>query len=143
MPQTILTFICEVNTDYLGRLTALLEQIQNDCDANPYVPFAALKSLHFASFVINDDKDYGCKLIFENNFDGLIDDYLEELSTFAGKGLHEIYDCCVDYPGGAYKKHKLVKYLGSKVVRPNAFHIGNTGRASRSEERADIRAERD
>jgi len=130
MPQTILTFICEVNPDNLGRLTALLEQIQNNRDANPYIPFAALKSLHFASFVIHDDEDYGSKLIFENNFDGLIDDYLEELSRHAGTGLHEIYSCCSDYPASAYEKRTLVEYLGSKVVRPKAFHIGNVGRSA-------------
>lgn len=131
MTQTILTFICEIDSDNLDRLTALLEQIQNDRDANPYVPFAALKSLHFASFVIHDDEDYGSILIFENNFDGLIDDYLEELSLYAGTGLHEIYGCCADYPDGAYEKQKLIVYLGSRVVRPNAFHIGNVGRSAK------------
>lgn len=129
MQQTILTFICEVNPDDVGRLRVLLEHIQSSRDANPYVPFAALKSLHFASFVIYDD-DYGSKLIFENNFDGLLDDYLEELSRYAGPGLHEIYSCCADYPGGAYQKRKLVEYLGSKVIRPNTFHIGNVGRSA-------------
>ncbi len=129
MRQTILTFICEVTPDAAGRLKSLLEDIQSNRAANPSIPFADLKSLHFAGFVIYDD-DYGSKLIFENNFDGLIDDYLEELSRHAGAGLHEIYSCCEGYPGGAYQKGKLIEYLGSKVVRPNAFHIGNVGRSA-------------
>ena len=126
MRQTILTFICDINPDDVGRLTALLERIQNNRDANPSIPFAALKSLHFAGFVVYHD-DSGSKLIFENNFDGLIDDYLEELSRHAGEELHEIYSCCTDYPGGAYQKGRLVEYLTGKIVRPNAFHIGNVG----------------
>lgn len=130
MPQTILTFICEINPDKRGRLVGLLKQIQNNREANPYVPFAALKSLHFASFVIFDDVDYGSKLVFENNFDGSLDDYLNELSGRAGQGLHEIYGCCSDYPAGEYRQQNLVTYLRRKVVCPNAFHVGNVGRSA-------------
>jgi hypothetical protein len=130
MPQTILTFICEINPDKRGRLVGLLEQIQNNREANSYVPFAALKSLHFAGFVIFDDVDYGSKLVFENNFDGSLDDYLNELSRHAGHGLHEIYGCCSDYPAGKYRQQNLVTYLHRKVVFPNAFHVGNVGRSA-------------
>jgi len=138
MTQTILTFICEINPDNRSRLVSLLEQIQSDREANPYVPFAALKSLHFASFVILDDDDYGSKLVFENNFDGSLDDYLNELSSHAGPGLHEIYGCSSDYPAGAYRQQNLISYLRRKVVRPNAFHVGNVGRSAERIRRENI-----
>lgn len=129
MPQTILTFICEIKPDKLSQLAALLEQIQTSHNDNPYIRFASLKSLHFASFVIFDDDDFGSRLVFENNFDGTLDDYLGELTAYAGRGLHEIYSCCLGYSAGAYEQGSLITYLRSKVVRPNAFHIGNVGRS--------------
>ncbi len=130
MQQTVLTFITKINPDKRGRLVSLLEQIQNDRTDNSYIPFASLRSLHFASFVISDDDNYDSILIFENNFDGSLDDYSEELCRHAGAGLHEIYGCCFEYPAGEYDSRILEAYLKSKVVRPNAFHIGNVGRGA-------------
>jgi hypothetical protein len=131
MAQTILTFITRVNPDKHPALAGLLKQIQDNLEGNPYIPFAALTRLHFASFVIVDNKDeYGPYLIFENNFDGSLDGYLNELLQYAGKGLHEIYDCCLDYPGGTFEAAKLADFLKTRVVRPSAYHIGNVGRSS-------------
>jgi hypothetical protein len=130
MPQTILTFICEIDPGERSRLATLLEHVQNDRDTNLHIPFVALKSLHFASFVIIEGDGYAPRLVFENNFDGSIETYLDELSRYAGKALHEIYGCCSGYPAGAYEKQKLTAYLQSKVVCPKAFHIGNVGRSA-------------
>jgi hypothetical protein len=129
MKQTILTFICEINPEKRRKLLELFNQIQANPEANPYVPFAALKSLHFASFVIIDDIHYGSRLIFENNFDGPLDAYLGELTRHAGAGLHEIYGCCLEYPAGPYAVENLISFLRGRVVRPNAFHVGNVGRS--------------
>lgn len=138
MRQTVLTFISKINADKRGRLVSLLEQIQNDHRGNPYIPFAALRLLHFASFVIVDDDGYDSVIVFENNFDGSLDDYLEELCQHTGAGLHEIYACCSDYPVGKYEERKLAAYLRRRVVRANAFHIGNVGRSVQRVERENL-----
>lgn len=131
MAQIILTFITEINTDKRVRLEELLEQVRKNLDNNPYIPFASLTRLHFMSLVIIDNNDgYGAYLVFENNFDGPLDSYLNELLQHAGKGLHEIYLCCTDYPGGAYNASQLAAYLKAHVVLPNAYHIGNVGRSA-------------
>ncbi|HEX8249556.1 MAG TPA: hypothetical protein VF599_15370 [Pyrinomonadaceae bacterium] len=130
MVQTILTFITRVNPAKSARLEEIFEEIEQNLDSNPHIPFAALPSLHFASFVVFEDDAYGPYLVFENNFDGSLDTYLDELLRHAGKGLHEIYDCCEDYPGGSYDASKLAAYLRARVVRPSAYHIGNVGRGA-------------
>jgi hypothetical protein len=131
MAQTILTFITGVAPAKRSTLEKLLEQIRDNLAGNPYIPFAALTRLHFASFVIVDNKDeYGPYLIFENNFDGSLDEYLNELLQHAGEGLHRIYECCPDYPGGTYEASKLAAFLKTRVVRPSAYHIGNVGRSA-------------
>jgi hypothetical protein len=128
MTQTILTFITKVKPEYVNDLSKLLDQIGKNPEANALVPFRSLKRIHFASLVLHQSPTYGAYLIFENNFDGTLDDYLPDLYSKAANGLHQIYRCCQDYPTSASDQQGMMNYLRAHVVRPNAYHIGNTGR---------------
>jgi len=137
MTHTVLTFISRVKPDKVKELAALLQQIQDRPANNAIVPFGNLKTLHFASFVLHEPakaaekEKYGFRLVFENNFDGSLDPYLDDLCDKVGPGLHRIYLQCQDYPAAdASDREGLKAYLKSCVVRPNAYHIGNTGRAA-------------
>jgi hypothetical protein len=137
MTHTVLTFISRVKPDKVKDLAALLQQIQDLPANNTLIPFGDLKTLHFASFVLheprNEDeiKKYGPYLVFENNFDGTLDPYLDDLCNKVGPGLHQIYLHCQDYAvTNAGDRQGMQAYLNSHVVRPNAYHIGNTGRAA-------------
>ena len=131
MKQTILTFIALVDPRRVLDLGTLLDGMGGpDVEHNPHIPFADLKLLHFASLVLTVDPDYGAYLVFENNFDGPLDPYLEELYAHAAAGLHKIYGHCSDYSvASAAEKAALLSYLRAHVVRPNAYHIGNVGRS--------------
>lgn len=131
MKQTILTFIAKVNPDRVSDLRKLLDGMgQPDVEHNPYIPFLDLKLLHFASLVLNEDPSYGAYFVFENNFDGALDPYLEDLYAHASAGLHDIYSCCSDYRVASNSdKSQLLAYLRAHVVYPNAYHIGNVGRS--------------
>jgi hypothetical protein len=130
MKQTILTFIAKVNPDRVSDLNTLLEGMASDVEHNALIPFPELKLLHFASLVLNDDPSYGTHLVFENNFDGSLDPYLEELYAHAAAGLHSIYSCCSDYrAANPADKETMLSYLRAHAVRPNAYHIGNVGRS--------------
>lgn len=130
MTQTILTFLTRVSPERVSDLKTLLDSMAPDVEQNAYIPFPNLKLLHFASLVLNDDPDYGAYLAFENNFDGSLDPYLEDLYAHAAEGLHSIYSCCRDYPAAsAADKAAMLSYLRAHVVRPNAYHIGNVGRS--------------
>jgi hypothetical protein len=128
MTQTILTFITKVKPEYVNDLSKLLDQIGKNPEANALVPFRSLKRVHFASLVLHQSPPYGACLIFENNFDGVLDDYLPDLYRQAASGLHQIYSCCQDYSSGPSDQQGMMDYLRAHVVRPNAYHIGNTGR---------------
>jgi hypothetical protein len=131
MTQTVLTFVARVKPGQTQPLSALLDQIGQDPEQNSYVPFRVLARLHFASFVLHQSADYGDYLVFENNFDGELDAYLEDLFTHAAAGLHQIYSYCQDFPSsGPVDRRQLLGYLKEHVVRPNAYHIGNTGRGA-------------
>src|SRR3954447_26065223 len=133
MSHTILTFISKVKPAEVDRLSKLLERIGQDPEKNEYVPFRSLNLLHFASFTLHqspETPEYGPYLVFENNFDGELSDYLEDLYTHTGSGLHQIYSSCLDYTvKNASDRQGIIDYLTAHVVRPNAYHIGNTGRS--------------
>jgi hypothetical protein len=133
MTHTVLTFISKVKPDQTGRLGPLLDEINKDPESNAYIPFRSLSLLHFASLVLHqspDTPEYGPYLIFENNFDGELNDYLDELYAHASSGLHQIYSACLDYTvTSASDRQGIINYLKAHVVLPNAYHVGNTGRS--------------
>ncbi len=141
MKQTILTFITKVNPDRVEDLKTLLDGMGADVEHNPHIPFPDLRLLHFASLVLHDDPSYGTYFVFENNFDGSLDPYLEDLYAHASEGLHSIYSCCRDYrAASAADKAQLLSYLRAHVVHPNAYHIGNVGRSvERTHQEAELR----
>jgi hypothetical protein len=117
----------------LANLEGLLQEIQdsNPTGHHPALPLADLKRLHFGSMVIFKDPDgnYDPTLVFENNFDGELDDYLEDLLERAAAGLHQIYSHCLDYrAAGSQDREEILAFLHAHIVRPNAYHIGNVGR---------------
>src|SRR5438270_1689839 len=124
MSHTILTFITKVKPAEFGDLSNLLEQIRLDPEKNVYVPFRSLNLLHFASFTLHQSPKtpaYGPYLVFENNFDGELGDYLEDLYAHAATGLHQIYSSCVDYTvENALDREGIINYLTAHLVRPNA-----------------------
>jgi hypothetical protein len=126
MKQTVLTIITEIDPKKIEQLKSILTEIQCDLYGNPYIPFSSLSLLHFASFVIADNMGTPSLLIFENNFDGDISDYLDQLLSVAGTGMHQLYQCC-----NSYQPQQLKAFLTSNVVRPNAYHIGSVGRAAK------------
>ena len=130
MKQTVLTFITKVNPARASDLKDLLDGMGQDVENNTYLPFLRLKLLHFASLFLVEDPSYGTFLVFENNFDGALDNYLEDLYLQAAAGLHRIYSCCRDYPAtSAADRARILSYLRAHVVQPGAYHIGNVGRS--------------
>jgi hypothetical protein len=130
MKQTILIFLAKVNTDRVSELEGLLDSMTTNLEHNELIPFADLKLLHFSSLVVQQDREYGAYFTFENNFDGTLDPYLEDLYAHASAGLHRLYSCCSDYSvKSADDKAGMLSYLRAHVVRPNAYHIGNVGRS--------------
>jgi len=139
MAQIILTFVTRIKPDKVEELRNLLDnEIAKHLLDNPLLPFPSLTRLHFASLVVTEDKTYGDYLVFENNFDGPLNDYLDELYRHAAVGLHRIYSCCVDYPAtSASDRARTLAYLRQHIVRPNAYHIGNLGRSVERTKRED------
>lgn len=129
MSHTILTFVTPVKPYKVEELRALLNEIGKDIPGNRLIPFQSFRLLHFASLVLHEDPGYGSLLVFESNFDGSLDGYLDELFNCAAAALHEIYSCCGDYAAtNAGDRVQILSYLRAHVLRPNAYYVGNVGR---------------
>jgi len=129
MRHTILTFLTEVRQDKIDELRALVNEIGKDIPGNRHIPFTSFRLLHFASLVLHEDPGYSPLLVFESNFDGPLDAYLDELYDRASEALHRIYGCCREYgaksPGD---RAQILSYLRAHVLRPSASYVGNAGR---------------
>jgi hypothetical protein len=75
-------------------------------------PFAKVSSTHFARLAVMDDVVYvgmpSCEehlqsryLVFESNFDGDLDTYLERMALEIPKTLDAVWQHCVGFPGAA------------------------------------------
>jgi 6-phosphogluconolactonase (cycloisomerase 2 family) len=81
-------------------------------------PIARINTIHYATWaIINDDKD----LLFNTNFDGTWEDYLDAFVKDAADGLNAIWSNCVGYPG-AQPKDKFFAYVQAHEVNAAVFH---------------------
>jgi hypothetical protein len=144
--HTILTFITRVkSTEYLNNLKLILNQVRKQPEDNVLLPLATVPSLHFASFAVFEFPNELPHLVFESNFDGTLEEYLDQLYKAAGtpdpmatagrrddgETLHRVYECCEGYARDLNDpKAGLLAYLRAKLVRPRAYHIGNVGRSA-------------
>lgn len=132
MKQMIATYILPVEPARERDLETLLAAIATDPRANPHIPFARLARLHFASLVLfpRDAGGYGPVLVFENNLDGPLSAYLDELLREAEPGVHRLLGHTEGYPGDSpADRMTILSHLRRHLQPPHAWHIGNPGRS--------------
>ena len=147
--HTIFTFQTKIAEGKLDTLTAYLEKLHRELPSHSQpgtsgdLPFPNLTKLHYASLVIVRDDRYGDDLVFENNIDGTIAAYIEQVCDVAPVALHALYSCCDGYDGsGGFDRGRMRAYLRTHVVRPSAAFVGNVGRdVGRIHAEHDVRTE--
>ena len=132
MNHTVLSFISEVQPGRGAELNKLLQEMQRNLLQNPQpaLNFPALKQLHFASLLVHEDQGYPAILIFECNFDGEVQPFLNDLVQSSGAALNQIYGYCQGYAApSSGDPAPLRNYLRGHIVKPSAYYIGNVGRS--------------
>jgi hypothetical protein len=108
---------------------------------NPLVPFAQFDTLHFARFVILDDKTlddvrvygggpaptYPLYLAFLGDVDGGVDTFFEELLRHAEKGLRSTFSCCEGFTSNT----DLVRWMKTHSAPAIAAYVNWRGRTVR------------
>src|SRR5215468_805248 len=110
-PQGTFMILAPIVPSRLAELRSLLDSMKEATGCvnpnNPLVPFAQFDTLHFARFVILDDKTVGdlriyglpvrtypLYLAFLGDIDGDEEAFLNELVRRASNGLRAIFSCC-------------------------------------------------
>src|SRR5450432_4222239 len=125
-----LSILTDVSAGMEQPLASLLQQIETDPGNNPLVPFAKVKSIHFARFLIcparpdPEGNPLPCRLVFTTNYDQPLDAHLEELQQQAGNGLWKVFSHCKGFPEGNFDGTKLAGFLASRSVKTNTFYRG-------------------
>jgi len=113
-PQSNFMVLAPIRADRIGPLNSLLESMTGlpgmANPKNPIVPFERFGTIHYARFVILDDRtlddlahfgvpipDFQPSLAFLGDCDGPAETCLEHLSNGAGTGLRQIFSHCVGF----------------------------------------------
>ncbi len=104
---------------------------------NALVPFSQFEKLHFARFVILDDKttedvrvyglpprNYPLYLAFLGDIDGEVSLFLKELVDRAGYGLREIFSCCEGFSA----KTDILRWMKEHDSPAIAVYVNSRGR---------------
>jgi hypothetical protein len=132
MLQHVVSFVYQVRSERRAALESLLALIALDPSANGVLPLGRVEQLHFAALVLHDHPEFGTRLIFENNFDGDFEPFLNALVEHVPDGLHALYQNCAGYSvASTADRAGIAAYTRARVVLPLAYHVGNLGRSPR------------
>jgi hypothetical protein len=143
-PQANFTILAPIDPAREAELHRLLDSMNEAPGrvnaANALIPFAQLDTLHFARFVILDDRTideirvYGITaptypryLAFLGDIDGEVDAFFHELVRLAANGLRSIFSCCAEFSAAT----DLVRWMEQHNAPASAAYANWKGRTVR------------
>jgi hypothetical protein len=116
---TELTAIAPLVPGGADKLRAIFEGRKKDERAGNKSVIERIQTIHYARWVIIDG---GERLLFTSNFDGPLEDYLEDFSERDELPLNLIFGQCIGWPG-ARPVGPFIKYVREHQV-PAAYYYG-------------------
>ena len=143
-PQSTFMILAAIQPAHETELRQLLDSMNRGPGRvnpnNDLIPFAEFDALHFARFVILDDKttedirvyglaprSYPLYLTFLGDVDGDADAFLDQLVRRAGKGLTRIFSCCEGFTSDT----DLFKWMKQHDASAIAVYVNWRGRTVR------------
>lgn len=134
-----LTIVQKVLPERKAELESLLTRIGTNIDASGEMAFARLTTVHFLRWVVLDGASPSepAQLVFESNYDGTLEQHLEDLYLNGSRCMHEVYRCCEGYPGGASAppdeeaQARSKEFLKRGAIGYQAFYVGCRGKSVR------------
>lgn len=106
--QNSLIITAEIKPNQEQLLRNKLEVIGSQLKSNKQILFHRMRAVHYAACLIlpspkgnHGNEDGPARLVMETNYDGELEDHLNDLIDNCAEALDEIYACCEGYPGGA------------------------------------------
>lgn len=149
--QSSLLAMAPIRPGHMDALLALLDRIarpeDGDVELNPIIPFTRLRSVHFMRILVHHPSPSAdapipavdgvpqapgppipAKLLFSTDFDGTLEEHVDELLREAGPGLDQVFGHCVGWPGHAERDRALGFFLLHRVPS-NTFYTGTMSRS--------------
>ncbi|HEU4454450.1 MAG TPA: hypothetical protein VFR81_15385 [Longimicrobium sp.] len=150
--QSSLLVMARVRAGHYEKLERLLADMRvppggEDLELNPVIPFRRLPTIHFARLLLHapspsdaapipvfDGKPQAhgpaipAKLLFSTDFDGTLEEHVDELLCEAGPGLDQVFGHCEGWPGHADREAAHAFFHGRRVPT-NTFYTGTMGRS--------------
>ena len=127
--QNALTVVADVKPGQQSALTDVLTLLGKNPDNSTELPCFKVEVLHFACFVIlNADGSNPPCLVFESNFDGGVDAYLNQLTAVGRAGLISIFGLCMGFPENPTDA-QIREYITQHSIPNAAFYIAFHGQS--------------
>jgi hypothetical protein len=134
-----LTLVRPILPGRKDELVELLTRLGTNIDTSSELAFDALESVHFMRWVVVEGATPSepAQLAFESNYDGTLEQHLDDLYRHGALALHEIYRCCAGYPCVADPEldegrfDEAQGYLLEGKVEYEAFYVGRCGKSAR------------
>lgn len=150
--QASLLVMVPVKAGHHDELEALLAKVANpddgyDFEVNCIIPFAKITTLHFARILLHEPSPTPAnplpeydgkvqvtgpaippKLLFATDFDGPLDQHINELLAVAGPGLDRVFSHCEGWPG-SQDSAAVHGFMLRHHLRSNTFYTGTMHRS--------------
>ena len=155
--QASLLVMAPIKAGHYAPLADLLKAVakpndEYDFEVNCIIPFARIRTLHFARFVMHEASPgpenplpayppppargtvqvHGPalppKLLFATDFDGPLDEHVNELLGEAGEGLDRVFSHCEGWPG-LHDSAAVHGYFLRHRIESNTFYTGTMHRS--------------
>jgi len=141
-PQSSFMVAAPLHKDTLGDVRDLLGTMNFQPGVvNPHnalVPFAEFGHLHFARFLVLEDRTLGdlaaayniqrpyppAYLVFLGDFDGDYDEFVQDLAAAAGEGLRRVFSFCE----GFQPHTDVAAWMKAQEHRPSTYYCNWAGR---------------
>lgn len=130
--QNALTLVTPVIPGKHDELNDTLMQIRAELSSGKFKEFEKINTLHYARFVLLEDKLSTAKtnLVFSSDYDGDESEHLMLLVQQCTDLIDKLYSCCEGYPAtGQRTAENRVAYLKKWQNKNSAFYIGAPGRS--------------
>jgi Dyp-type peroxidase family len=155
--QASLLVMVPIKAGHCAALQALLQKVANpddgyDFEVNCIIPFAKIRTLHFARILLHEASPTADnplptyppppargkvqvkgppippKMLFATDFDGPLDEHVDELLAVAGDGLDQVFSHCEGWPGSA-DRAAVHGYFLRHRIESNTFYTGTMHRS--------------
>ena len=155
--QSSLLVMVPVRAGQHDALLQLLDKVANpddgyDFEVNCIIPFAKIRTLHFARILLHQASPgpgnplptyppppakgkvqvkgppIGQKMLFATDFDGPLDEHIDDVLDVAGPGLDQVFGHCEGWPGSENRAAVHGYFLRHRIPS-NTFYTGTMNRS--------------